>query len=180
MSADGLSLSNDGRAFFTTTEPLVLRDTDKRKDVYEWNEGQLQLISSGTSPFDSGLLTASADGTDVYFYTHDTLAKEDTNGSVTKIYDAREDGGFFVLPEPPQCAASDECHGAGSQAPPPPRVSSIAGTPSRFKARPKKCRKGYVKRHGRCVKRKRHTRARHHHRAKQQRSRRHNKGARHG
>ena len=33
-----------------------------------------QLISAGIGPFDSGLLTASADGTNAFFFTHDTLA----------------------------------------------------------------------------------------------------------
>lgn len=183
MSAHGLDISNDGRVFFTTTEPLVLRDTDGRKDVYEWSDGQQQLISSGASPFDSGLLTASANGVDVYFFTHDTLAKEDTNGSVTKIYDAREDGGFFVLPEPPQCAASDECHGAGTKAANPPAVSSIAGTPAQFQPKGKGCPRGYVKRHGNCVKRKRHARHRHHglgHHRGNGHGRKHNGGPRHG
>jgi hypothetical protein len=163
LSTEGLNVSNDGRVFFTSTEPLVLRDTDGRKDVYEWEDGHLQLISSGTSQFDSGLLTASADGKDAYFFTHDTLVKEDTNGSVNKIYDAREDGGLFVLPEPPQCAASDECHGAGSKASPSPSVSSIAGTPGQFQQpESNKCRRGQVKRHGHCVRRKhRNKRARH-------------------
>ncbi len=163
LSRLGLNITDDGRVFFTSTEPLVLRDTDGRKDVYEWSDGQLQLVSSGTSQFDSGLLTVSADGTDAYFFTHDTLVKEDTNGSVNKIYDAREDGGVFVLPEPPQCAASDECHGVGTKAAPPPSVSSIAGTAGQYQEPERKgCRKGQVKRHGQCVKRRRHPkRARH-------------------
>ena len=38
------------------------------------------LISAGTSPFDSRLLSASANGTDVYFFTRDTLAPQDENG----------------------------------------------------------------------------------------------------
>ena len=33
-----------------------------------------------------------------------------------RIYDAREGGGFFHIPAPPQCRASDECHGPGSRA----------------------------------------------------------------
>ena len=51
----------------------------------------VSLISSGTSPFDSSLLTASADGVDSFFFTHDSLSGADLNGPVTKIYDARTD-----------------------------------------------------------------------------------------
>ena len=36
-----------------------------------------ELISAGTGPFDSALLRASADGTDVFFFTHDALAPEE-------------------------------------------------------------------------------------------------------
>ena len=46
-----------------------------------------------------------------------------------KIYDARELGGFPYSPPEIQCKASDECHGAGSQAPPPPTIKTIAGAP---------------------------------------------------
>ena len=35
----GLSLTDDGRVFFTTAEPLVLRDTNEVKDAYEWTDG---------------------------------------------------------------------------------------------------------------------------------------------
>ena len=54
----------------------------------------LGLISTGTSPFDSSLLGVSADGTDAYFFTRDTLVPQDQNGKLVKIYDARALGGF--------------------------------------------------------------------------------------
>ena len=38
--------------------------------------GCLGLISTGTSPFDSSLLGVSADGTDAYFFTRDTLVPQ--------------------------------------------------------------------------------------------------------
>ena len=59
----------------------------------------LALISAGTSPFDSGLLGATADGKDAYFFTRDSLVPQDKNGPTMKIYDAREGGGFpYTLP----------------------------------------------------------------------------------
>jgi hypothetical protein len=61
----------------------------------------------------------SADGTDVYFSTYDTLVPADRNGLFLKFYDARAGGGFSSNAEQPPCEAADECHGAGSLPPPP-------------------------------------------------------------
>ena len=47
-------MTTDGRVFFDSREPLVLRDTNGNQDAYEWKDGEVFLISSGTSPFDSG------------------------------------------------------------------------------------------------------------------------------
>jgi hypothetical protein len=167
LSSHGLSLIDDGRVFFTTPEALVLRDTDERKDVYEWVESNLpekeiRLISSGSSPFDSGLLSAGADGQDVLFFTRDAFVNSDHNGTLMKIYDAREGGGFFHVPVPPPCAASDECHGPGSVTPSTPTVSSLAGTPGN--TAPDRCRKGFVKKQGKCVKKKKRKSKRHNNR----------------
>ena len=64
----------------------------------------------------TGLESVSRDGTDVYFSTFETLVPEDQNGSFVKIYDARTGGGFDFTPDLGNCAAADECHGAGSAA----------------------------------------------------------------
>jgi hypothetical protein len=173
LAKDGLSLTDDGRMFFESDEPLVLRDGNERKDVYAWGvEGTgncesenpnlfptgrcVSLISTGTSPFDSSLLSASADGIDVFFFTHDTLAHEDENGPVTKLYDARTGGGFFHVPPPALCAASDECHGPGTQAAAPPPIGTIGATPGNH--RDERCRKGFVKKRGKCVRKKKRKR----------------------
>ncbi len=152
MATDGLSLTDDGHVFFTTPESLVLRDTDEKRDAYEWFEGEARLISSGTSPFDSGLLSASADGHDVFFFTRDSFVDADHNGNLMKIYDARATGGKFVVPDPPPCAASDECHGPGTAVPPPPSIPSLAGSAGNAPAGG--CRAGYVKKRGKCIKKK--------------------------
>ena len=125
LASNGLSLTDSGQVFFTTAEPLAARDQDEKKDVYEWEEDKTELISAGTSPFDSGLLTASANGRDVYFFTRDSLAPQDQNGPTMKIYDARSEGGFPYTPPPPPCAASDECHGPGSAIPPEPSIKTV-------------------------------------------------------
>ena len=150
MPPDGLSLIEDGRVFFTTKTPLVLNDANGRTDVYYWSGGTPRLVSAGTGPFDSALLTVSNDGTDAFFFTHDTLApQEDHLGPLMKIYDARAGGGFFVLPAEVPCAAADECHGPSSPAPSPPDIKSSGPT---TRGNVLVCKKPKVKRHGKCVK----------------------------
>ena len=39
LSASGLNLSDDGRVFFSSPEQLVLRDTNGKRDAYEWEDG---------------------------------------------------------------------------------------------------------------------------------------------
>jgi hypothetical protein len=126
--AQGLNIAESGAVFFTSTEPLVLRDTNQKRDVYEWEKGKQQLISTGLSDFDSGLLSVSANGVNAYFYTRAKLVPQDENGNLLKIYDARANGGFLAFAPPPLCAASDECHGAGTQAAPPPQIGTYEGS----------------------------------------------------
>jgi hypothetical protein len=136
----GLSLTDDGRVFFTTKDSFVLRDTNGRKDAYEWSNGKTQLISAGLGPDDSALLSVSADGKDAYFFTRDVLSRQDGNGSAIKIYDAREGGGFLFEDSPKPCAASDECHGAGTEQPPAPNINTATGEgPVRLPNEPKNC-----------------------------------------
>jgi hypothetical protein len=162
LPSNGLALTDDGRVFFTTPLPLLLNDTDSRADVYEWSGGIQRLISAGTSPFDSVLLSVSADGIDAYFFTHDDLApEEDQSGGLTRIYDARAGGGFFKLPTEVPCAASDECHGPGTSAPAPANIKSSGKTTD---GNVLTCRKGRVKKRGQCVKaqaKKRHAKKAH-------------------
>lgn len=161
--ANGLNLADDGSVFFTSNEPLVLRDSNGRKDVYEWEEVEgepkQQLVSTGTSSVDSGLLSVSADAVNAYFFTRAALVPQDHLGSLMKIYDAREEGGFLVLPTPGNCAASDECHGPGTQAAFPPAIGTFEGTGGNFKP----CKKGFVRKHGKCVRKhkKKHKNKRH-------------------
>ena len=129
-SVNGIFMTNDGRVFFSTGDPLVPQDTDGIRDVYEYVEGRPQLISAGTGSKElgvsvnqtgldrAGLVGVSAEGTDVYFSTYDTLVAKDRNGSALKLYDARTDGGFAESPASVPCAAAEECAGPGSSPPP--------------------------------------------------------------
>jgi NHL repeat len=124
----GQGITDDGTAFFNSNDQLVLRDTNGKKDAYQWEDGEISLISTGFSAFPSSLLSVSGDGTDAFFFTRETLVSNDHNGQAMKLYDARKGGGFFEIPESPPCAASDECHGPGTQAAPPPPIGTFKGT----------------------------------------------------
>jgi hypothetical protein len=165
---NGMFMADDGRTFFSTKSTLVPFDTNGLIDVYEYVEGRPQLISSGTSsqdewgggiliypPMAVGLEGVSRDGVDVYFSTFETLVARDGNGEFVKIYNARTGGGFPTAEPPPPCKAADECHAGGSVGPAPPQVGTGAalGNTGNVK-KPKKCKKGFVKKRGKCVKKK--------------------------
>jgi hypothetical protein len=128
LSPYGLNLTDDGRVFFTSVETLALRDTGTTTDVYERSGEALSLISTGRSSTDTGLLSASADGVNAFFYTRESMVSSDRNGKTMKIYTAREDGGFLSPVIPQECQASDECHGAGSAAPSSSALPTFQGT----------------------------------------------------
>ena len=180
-STSGLFMTNDGRLFFYTDEPLVLQDTNGLHDVYEFTEDRPQLITRGTGSAPdhvringgTGIRTRSAsfigvtaDGVNAYFSTFDTFVDQDTNGNFLKIYDARSGGGFAQPNLPQPCAAADECHGAGSSAPPAAQITSGAGlgqggnyTPI---PSPTGCRARHLARkHGKCAKRRKGSAKRH-------------------
>jgi hypothetical protein len=171
-SQNGLFQTYDGRVFFSTVDALVPRDTDGVEDVYEYNEGRAQLISAGTgfsltgfggvipSATSTGLVNVSADGTNVYFATLDTLVTQDHNGGSLKIYDARTGGGFPAERTPPNCTAADECHGPGASqgALPPDRTSANLGKPAKTNAHKAKKhkKKAHKKKHRKQKKSKAH------------------------
>lgn len=141
LTEQGLNLTDDGRVLFTSVEPLALRDTGSSTDVYEWKNGRIYLISTGRSQTDTRLLSASADGLNVFFFTRETLVSGDQNGNTVKVYTARAGGGFQAPVALKGCQASDECHGPGSAAPPRevlPTVKGADGTPKRTQKKNKK------------------------------------------
>ncbi len=175
LPAKGLGLADDGRTFFNTADGITARDLDNKIDAYEYGKNRQgqeapELISTGTSPFNSSLLGVTADGKDAFFFTRDTLVPQDQNGSLVKLYDAREGGGFEYFPEKARCKASDECHGPGTVQPPPPGIGTLQGAVGNQKgeggSKPASCKHGLVRKNRRCVKRhhpKKTKKARHHH-----------------
>jgi hypothetical protein len=163
-------LANSGRLIFGSGDSLVPGDTNGHiEDVYEFEPSGvggctrsghcLSLVSTGHGSSDSNFLTMDQSGDNVFFTTRDQLVKSDTDQFVD-LYDARVGGG---VSEP---AAPTECTGEACQAPAvapvqsPPSSMGIAGE-SKPKATPKKCKKGQVKRQGRCVKSQKKKKAHH-------------------
>jgi Tol biopolymer transport system component len=165
-------ISEDGNeVFFDSAAPLVARDVNGTQDVYEWErdgsgeckeaDGCVYLLSGGIEG-DAFLVDASVSGNDVFFVARQKLVLEDGTDDAV-LYDARADGVPPVTP--PQCSGT-ACQGVPS---PPPVFATPASVtfegvgnfppPARVveaKSKPKvkACKKGYVRKNGRCVERK--------------------------
>ena len=109
-------LSDDGqRVFFNTRDALVARDSNGKIDAYMWKDGEVSLLSTGTSDRDARFYNASASGDDAFVLTDEALVPQDRD-FVIDLYDARVDGGF-PAPDPDPDCAGDTCQGGGSPAP---------------------------------------------------------------
>jgi hypothetical protein len=159
-------LSDGGQVIFETPDALLPSDTNGQMDVYEYETGQLHLISTGTSSQESEFIEASPNGRDIFLRTYQKLVLQATQEEVRMIYDARVNGGFLAPASPPPCITADSCRLAPSPQPAifgAPASSTFSGegnvTPSegnsKLKARSKsaRCRRGFVKKRGKCVKR---------------------------
>jgi hypothetical protein len=90
---DANGVTSDGtRVFFDSPDPLVPKDINGVRDVYEWNAGKISLISAGTGPSGSRYLDNTLSGRDVFFATADDLSPDDTDGGYD-VYDATSEGG---------------------------------------------------------------------------------------
>jgi len=178
-------ISEDGnRMYFNSFEALVSTDVNGEEDVYQWSRpgaeagpgkcttasptyhevsgGCIDLISSGTDIEGSELVDISADGSDVFFKTYESLVGQDPDR--LDIYDARVGGGFAGPVAPPIICQGEGCPGPATPAPPvppaPPSATPGPGNPTwpQPPNKPKKCPKGKhkVKKAGkvRCVKNK--------------------------
>jgi hypothetical protein len=121
---------NGSRVFFESYDGLVPQDTNGRRDVYEYEDGNVYLISSsGGGDANASFVDASADGDDVFFITATSLVPQDTD-QLVDLYDARaphvlgEAVGFGAPEAPLPCGGEAECRGPPSTSAPP------LGTPS--------------------------------------------------
>ncbi len=159
------NVSDSGAVFFESKDALVPAATNGKFNVYVYEDGQPRLLSSGTSETDSYFLEASPDGSNVFFATSQALLPGRDTDSVFDIYDARVGGGFPEPASPPApCEEQASCRGALGPAPSfstPSSVSlvssgnvtSASATTPKVKSRVKsaKCKRGYVKRKRKCV-----------------------------
>ncbi len=176
------NLSEDGsRVFFQTQEALVARDKNEQTDVYEWERegaggpdgcssasasfsersgGCLYLISTGESGDPSYFGDASADGSNVFFFTRQSLVGQDRDEN-DDLYDARVDGGIAAQnPPPPASCTGEGCLGPVDPSPvfgaPSSATFAGAGNLKPPPAKPKKvvvkCPKDKKRSHGRCLK----------------------------
>jgi DNA-binding beta-propeller fold protein YncE len=164
-------LSNSGRLFFNTVNPLVPQDANGTQDVYQYeppgfgtctpssptygelSEGCVSLISSGTSAQESAFLDASESGDDVFFLTSARLSGSDTD-SARDVYDAHVcTAQVPCLPEPQPPAPA--CSGDACQQP---ATSPNDATPGSLTfngaGNVKECPKRKQLKKGKCVKKK--------------------------
>jgi Tol biopolymer transport system component len=122
------NITGDGsRVFFETAEALVPQDVNGASDVYEWENGQVHLISAGRGRYRSSFVGSGHEGRDVFFSTADQLAPADVDDS-TDIYDARVGGGFPGAPSPAEPCAGERCQGLPDAPPTTPFATSTALT----------------------------------------------------
>lgn len=144
---------SDRIAFFESKSRLVPEDEDTLYDVYEWRNGKLSLVSTGSSTTDGATYRGnSADGVNVYFATLDRLSWQDFDAALD-VYTARAGGGIPEPALPPACdVLADGCQNA------PATPKAAAGAASAVfagggnVAPPKRCPKGKVRKGNRCVK----------------------------
>ena len=145
-------LSDGGRLFFDSSDALVPQDVNAQEDVYEFEPegtgscttssatfnpksgGCASLISSGSSPEESGFMDAGKGGSDVFFLTDSQLTPQDQDTSFN-IYDAHECSASVPCAAlsvvPPPCTSGDSCKAAPSPQPPifgAPASSTFTGT----------------------------------------------------
>jgi hypothetical protein len=123
------SLSDDGRAFFTTEEALTPdaveghggTNAEVHNNIYEWHDGQVSLLAAGhVRVRDLG----GPHGEDVFITTDEHLDPRDID-TQEDIYDLRAGGGF-----PPPPAASPPCDPSGGACQGPPAAPPASATPA--------------------------------------------------
>lgn len=133
-----LSASGD-QVFFESSDPLVGQATDGVSNVYEWEAdgagscqstaqdgGCIYLISSGKSPEGSYFGGASADGSNVFFFTDQGLVGQDQD-TLYDVYDARVDGGFVTQnPAAATSCTGEACRSAGTSPGAAPPVATVS------------------------------------------------------
>jgi hypothetical protein len=162
------ALADTGDLAFTTPTALVPADQNTARagqprgegtDVYEWRDGRLLLVTDGLTISEADdfsdrgpqVIGVAPDGRDVFFTQYAQLTPDALDG-FSRLYDARIGGGF-EFPTPPPACSLEACQGMPRGVPEEPRPGSLdfLGSGNSAKSRPARCRKGKVRRRGRCV-----------------------------
>ena len=174
-----LAVSEDGlRVIFYSKAALAEGAEAGKYNVYEYRDvGGSGNAGAGNNVYliaanivEPGNVGLDATGADVFFETADPLVPSDVDTQFD-IYDAREDSGLSAPITPVPCVG-EECQGAPSVPPlfgapgsasasgggnltgvPPATLEPLSEQTTTIpKPKPVKCKKGFSKRHGRCVK----------------------------
>jgi hypothetical protein len=120
------NVSNSGQVFFDTKNHILEAARNGVSNVYEYEGGELHLLSSGTAEAPSYFYEASVDGGDVYLITAQALTPG-SNSVELAIFDAKVGGGFPAPSEATSESCSGEsCSGPQSIAPRSPVISSAS------------------------------------------------------
>jgi hypothetical protein len=177
----GLTVAEDGTVAFTSPLPLtpgavqgqpIINESHQSENVYEYHDGNVYLISPADeeNPLElvldhSRLLGIDPSGRDIYFMSTDSLVPQDTD-TQSSWYDARIGGGFPAPASPLGCSGSTcqraaptppalPAQGGSETARPGENVLALAAPATSAKPKPPaKCKRGYVRKAGRCVKKK--------------------------
>ncbi|HEV2945498.1 MAG TPA: hypothetical protein VGX26_10335 [Solirubrobacteraceae bacterium] len=168
QSADGLTpgaLNAQAESIEGENFGTVQKETYFANNVYEYHDGEVSLISDGQDTSATNRESSvrvdgmTSSGADVFFMTADRLVPQDTD-TQQDIYDARVGGGFPLPPVPTPC--QEACQGSPSAAPlfGVPSSSTFSGTGNLtppvskppVKPKPVKCKRGFVKKQNKCVK----------------------------
>jgi hypothetical protein len=116
------AISDDGaRVFFTSGARLLGPEASGSRNVYEYEDGELQLISDGTDSTRAensptvNLFGVDRTGSNAFFLTASALVSQAAQHQVG-LYDARIDGGY-PAPALPRPCEGEACRGASEAAP---------------------------------------------------------------
>jgi hypothetical protein len=132
-------VSDRGQVFFETEDALLPADGNGVTDVYEYLDGAVHLLSTGSDESGSHFLDATPDGNDVFFVTDESLLPRDID-TLPDYYDAKVDGGFSEPPPPSPPCDSSSCRDSGTSAGGQlPATNSFVG-PGNVPPRKRRCR----------------------------------------
>jgi hypothetical protein len=172
------AISGDGSTLaFVTDSRLLRRDVNDSRDLYEWRNGAIHLVTDGVTTFAESFTGGmavrgiSSDGSDIFYKLTDPGRTGFEQDGFANLYDARIGGGWLP-PAPPVHCSEEACQGP-LQSPPAPEASgsdnatagNVAPAAAKHK-RHRRCAKKHGKAKRRCLHRHHHKRHKRHASAK--------------